>query len=115
MSGLTGPPADVPTLTEIVHPVRVFEAAPSGDMAQSQMSFEVQELMVQRVLQRIELVLERRLHEAIEQLIQEHINVLLPRLLEEVELVVRESVSQAFEQEARAFPGQSDKLKQEVS
>ncbi|MBH1957638.1 hypothetical protein [Polaromonas sp.] len=115
MSSLTGPPADVPTLTEIVHPVPVSEAPSSGGIAQGKMSSEMAELMVQRVLQRIELVLDRRLHEAIEQLILEHTDALLPRLREEVELVVRESVSQAFEQESPAFPGQSENLKQEVS
>jgi hypothetical protein len=59
-----------------------------------------EELMVQRVLQRIDLVLEQRLREVVEQLILEHTQALAPRLRQEIELVVRESVVQAFEQEA---------------
>ena len=66
--------------------------------------------MVQRVLQRIDLVLERRLHEAIEQLILEQADALLPRLREEIELVVRESVTQAFEQESACFFGAAGEL-----
>lgn len=103
MSRLAGPPTDVPTLTEIVHPAVAGGVASGGVMAADPASAEMQELMVQRVLQRIDLVLERRLHEAIEQLILEQTDGLLPRLREEIELVVRESVSQAFGQEATDF------------
>ena len=105
MSRLTGPPADVPTLTEIVnHRMLAFEPALDGIIAAAPTSPAMQELMVQRVLQRIDLVLEKRLHEAIQQLILEHTDGLLPRLREEIELVVRESVSQALEQESKAVP-----------
>jgi hypothetical protein len=55
--------------------------------------------MVQRVLQRVDLILERRLRESVGQLILEHTQSLAPRLREEIERVVRQSVRQAFEQE----------------
>jgi hypothetical protein len=58
--------------------------------------------MVQRVLQRVDLVLERRLREVVGQLILEHTQTLTPRLREEIEAVVRQSVNQAFESEAVA-------------
>jgi hypothetical protein len=58
--------------------------------------------MVQRVLQRVDLVLERRLREVVGQLILEHTQTLTPRLREEIEVVVRQSVSQAFDSEAVA-------------
>ena len=114
MSRLTGPPADVPTLTEIVHPVVACGPASGGVTAVDPVSAEMQELMVQRVLQRIDLLLEKRLHEAIEQLILEQTDGLLPRLREEIELVVRESVSQAFEQESQAFAGRLESREQDV-
>lgn len=63
-------------------------------------SADVQEQMVQRVLQRVDLVLERRLREVVGQLILEHTQTLTPRLREEIEAVVRQSVNQAFESEA---------------
>ena len=59
---------------------------------------------MQRVLQRIELVLERRLHDAVKQLIQEHMQAMMPRLSKEIELVVYESVAQALEQESSSSP-----------
>ena len=100
MNRVTEPPLYVPTLTEIVHPAPASEFAFSAPTALPNVfSFETQELMVQRVLQRIDRMLEQRLHEAIEQLILEHTDALMPRLREEIELVVRESVLRAFEQE----------------
>jgi len=105
MSSLTGPPPYVPTLTEVVHPSFLTEPAFSEVIAAPVVtSAKTQELLVQRVLQRIDLVLERRLHEAMEQLILEHTQAMMPRLHEEIELVVRESVTQAFEQESPSFP-----------
>ncbi|MDB5744063.1 MAG: hypothetical protein JWR68_2378 [Polaromonas sp.] len=76
----------------------------SKSMGTSPALDEMQELMVQRVLQRIDLVLERRLHDALAQLIQEQTDTLMSRVREEIELVVRESVSQAFEAEAAPLP-----------
>lgn len=96
MSRRKGPPRYVPTLTEVVHPAPM----PAPAVASS----EAQELMVQRVLQRIDLMLERRLHEAIEQLILEHTQAMMPCLRDEIELVVREAVTDAFEQESSSFP-----------
>lgn len=115
MSRPASPPTDVPTLTEIVQPGLVSGPAPSGVVAMDQGLPEMQELMVQRVLRRIDLVLERRLHEAIEQLILEQADALLPRLRDEIELVVRESVTQAFEQESASFSGRLESCKQDVS
>jgi hypothetical protein len=70
-------------------------------------SADVQEQIVQRVLQRVDLVLERRLREVVGQLILEHTQSLTPRLREEMEAVVRQSVSQALESEATPPTGVS--------
>lgn len=97
MSRSPVPPRFVPTLTEIVQPVPLQTPAvanPDTSMAPSA------EVMMQRIMQRVDLVLERRLRETVGQLILEHTQILAPRLREEIELVVRESVSQAFAQEA---------------
>ena len=115
MSRLTEPPVYVPTLTEIVHPVPdvpvlteivppALGSAPAIEsvLVHAVNTTAIQALMVERVLRQIDAVLERRLHEATEQLIREHVCALLPQLLDEIELVVRESVSQAFEREMPA-------------
>ena len=97
MSNPSGPPRFVPTLTEVVPPdespnliVDAVKLTPHADL-------EAQ--IVNRVMQRVELVLERRLREAVGQLILTHTQTLGPRLQEEIETVVRESVSQAIAQE----------------
>ena len=93
----TSPPRFVPTLTDVVQPrARTAVAAPVP-IATSTGHFEEQ--IVHRVMQRVDLVLERRLREAVGQLILTHTQSLGSRLREEIELVVRESVSQAVAQE----------------
>jgi hypothetical protein len=101
MSPSSAPPRFVPTLTEVVHPSPVTaQALPLDEsMSVSALPADLEEQMVQRVLQRVDLMLERRLREAVGQLILEHTQTLVPRLREEIETVVRQSVNQAFEQE----------------
>ena len=107
MSRVPGPPAYVPTLTEIVLPTSSRDTADDSAMAERAAATDLQALMVQRVLQHIDGVLQTRLREATEQLIREHVQALLPKLLDEIERVVRESVGQAFEREMPVSPGQS--------
>lgn len=99
MSSSSQPPRFVPTLTEVVHPAPLAAANALELHAPAQMT-QPAEMLVQRVMQRVDLVLERRLREAVGQLILEHTQTLAPRLREEIERVTRQSVSQAFEQEA---------------
>jgi hypothetical protein len=108
MSPPPAPPRFVPTLTEVIRPLPASPPAPEntgGPLATPApakvlaASADSQELMVQRVLQRVDLVLERRLREVVGQLILEHTQTLTPRLREEIEAVVRQSVNQAFESE----------------
>jgi hypothetical protein len=87
------PPKFVPTLTEVVR---------SGASAKSEAGGLTQEQLVQRVMQRVDLSLERRLREAIAATVLEQTRALGPILREEIELVVREAVSQAFAEEIAA-------------
>lgn len=100
------PPRFVPTLTEVVYPPApvsalvearepIADAPPNPEVLLRQ--FEDQ--LLHRVMQRVDLVLEQRLREAVSQIILTHTQALGPRLREEIELVVRESVSQAIAQE----------------
>jgi hypothetical protein len=106
------PPRFVPTLTEVVRPVAAPQPTPGPAIAALQpapvsaspatasaASPDLQEQMVQRVLQRVDLMLDRRLREVVGQLILEHTQNLAPRLREEIEGVVRQAVSQAFANE----------------
>jgi hypothetical protein len=84
------PPRFVPTLTEVV---RGGVAASHGDAAVTQ------EQLVARVMQRVDLMLDRKLREAIAATVLEQTRALGPILREEIELVVRDAVSQAFAEE----------------
>lgn len=113
MNRFPGPPAYVPTLTDIVHP-DIFPSAISNATTNEGVAGEIvavtnlQALMVQRVLGHVDGMLENRLHEAAEQLIRAQVQNLLPQLIVEIERVVRESVSQAFERELAASPRQRE-------
>lgn len=59
----------------------------------------LQEQMVHRVMQRVDLTLERLLRETVGRLVLEHTQALAPSLRDEIEMVVCQSVNEAFEQE----------------
>ena len=104
MNTTSVPPRFVPTLTDVVYPVDYInrsqptnQSPPHTDLLHSPAQLEDQ--IVNRVMQRVDLVLDRRLREAVAQVILLHTQSLGPRLREEIELVVRESVSQAVAHE----------------
>ena len=90
------PPSFVPTLTEVVRTAAPGATGPaaSGTLAEEQ--------LVHRIMQRVELSLERRLREAIATTVLQQTQMLAPLLREEIELVVRESVEQALADELTA-------------
>nr|WP_087745618.1 MULTISPECIES: hypothetical protein [unclassified Acidovorax] len=59
----------------------------------------IEEYMVHRVMQRVDVVLDQRLREAIALVIQEQTRSVLPRLREEIESVVRHAVYEAVADE----------------
>ena len=65
-------------------------------------SSALEEALVERVLQRVDVVLEQRLCDAIASLVEAHSASLLPKLREEVESVVSRAVSEAFSAEQAA-------------
>jgi hypothetical protein len=87
------PPRYVPTLTEVVKSAAVAPAPGAGIS---------QEQLILRVMQRVDLALERRLREAVAEAVLEQTRSLGPLLRDEIESVVRETVSQAFADEATA-------------
>jgi hypothetical protein len=89
------PPRFVPTLTEVVHSGPAPLAAPP--LSQDQVA--------QRVLQRVDLVLERRVREAIATVVLEQTSALVPMLRERLEQVVREVVAKAVADEMQARQG----------
>ena len=94
------PPRFVPTLTEVVEPSALVANFPAEPPSTGVDRTAIEDKLVERVLQRVDLTLERQLREALGQLILEHTETFAPQLRQEIELVVRHSVSQAFVLEA---------------
>ncbi len=90
------PPRYVPTLTEVVKSAPPGVAAPSANLSQEQ--------LVHRIMQRIDLTLDRRLREAIATVVLEQTRSLGPILREEIEIVVLQTVSEALSEELGAYP-----------
>ena len=86
------PPRYVPTLTEVVQ--GRTEPTPESPFLEDQ--------LVQRVLQRVDVMLERRLREAIATVVLEQTRTLGPALREQIESVVQQAVTQALAEEIAA-------------
>jgi len=93
MAGRT-PPRYVPTLTEVVQAPSPLARPPVVGLSEEQ--------LVHRVMQRIDLSLDRRLREAIATTVLEHTRLLGPLLREDIEAAVRQAVSQALAEELSA-------------
>jgi hypothetical protein len=87
------PPRFVPTLTEVVH---------SGPAPLAPTPGVPQDLIAQRVLQRVDMSLDRRLREELATLLLEQTSALVPLLRERLESVVREVVAEAVAEEMQA-------------
>jgi hypothetical protein len=86
-------PSFVPTLTEVVPASAVAPPAfEAGEEA-------LQEQIIHRVLQRVDVVLQRQLNEAVAKVVLDHTRSLAPRLREEIEFVVRQAVTDAVASE----------------
>ncbi|HSV51544.1 MAG TPA: hypothetical protein VLJ57_05470 [Burkholderiaceae bacterium] len=89
-------PSFVPTLTEVVPasavPAPVLQA---GEEA-------LQEQLIHGVMQRVDVMLQRQLNEAVAKVVLEHTRALAPRLREEIEFVVRQAVTDAIAHELTA-------------
>jgi hypothetical protein len=90
------PPRFVPTLTEVVQSVAPQASSAVTGMANHE---ALEDQIIHRVMQRIDLSLERRLTEAVAAMVLQQTQALVPRLREEIEFVVRQSVSDAVADE----------------
>lgn len=112
------PPRFVPTLTEVVpdtsaaplsepvapspaalEPAPVPVAVEAALPPQSSLPDGFEELLVHRVMQRVDVGLDQRLRDAIATVVQEQTRSVLPRLREEIESVVRQVVYEAVADE----------------
>lgn len=127
------PPRFVPTLTDVVHdagapvvrttlasamqkagvvpapppssPVPAVPSVPLVPQPARRLPDDIEEQLIHRVMQRVDVVLDLRLREAIATVVQEQTRSIGPRLREEVESVVRDAVYEAVAQELSGSEG----------
>lgn len=99
MSSLQVPPRFVPTLTEVVHAAPLPETRVVEANEASAACSRPEDAMVQAVLQRLELILELRVQEAVAKLVRDHTQTLAAHLREEIAHVVHECVLRAIKEE----------------
>lgn len=112
MSTTSVPPRYLPTLTDVVPPTsrayapqfeNNFKPSAGVNSGGSTNGFvqpvRSDDQLVKRVMQQVDVLLERRLREALGRVILEQTEALAPKLRGEIEQVVRESVAQAVAQE----------------
>ncbi len=106
------PPRFVPVLTEIV-PADETPAAPRQPVAQAWPAAAplapaaldaLEDQLIHRVMQRVDVALEQQLQDAVASMVLQHTHSLVPRLREEIEFVVRQAVAQAVAAELASHP-----------
>jgi hypothetical protein len=91
------PPRFVPTLTEVIDTAVVpGSPAPSAPVLAPAVDAGLEEAIVHRVMQRVDVSLERRLREAVAAVVIEQTQHIGPRLRIEIEAVVRDCVAEAL-------------------
>ncbi|KQP35234.1 hypothetical protein [Pseudorhodoferax sp. Leaf274] len=115
------PPRYVPVLTEVVgaaarvEPVPVAVPAPAPVVAGAPVPARapvaalpsaeaLEDQLLHRVMQRVDVALEQQLHDAVASMVLQHTHALVPRLREEIEFVVRQAVAEAVAAELAQRP-----------
>ncbi|KGG98942.1 hypothetical protein P245_03600 [Comamonas thiooxydans] len=93
------PLVQVQDVEQAVEPAPVFGAAGLQQALDEHGAVVAEEYLVHRLMQRVDLVLEHKLKEAIAQVVEAQTRSMVLRLREEVETVVRQSVYEAVEAE----------------
>lgn len=94
----TGPPA---TVTE---PSGAIALSPEARISEAE-AFRLEEQLLHRVLQRVDLSLEERVSDAVSAAVQHHLDTMIPGLRREIEAVLRELVSESLARELSENPG----------
>lgn len=101
-SPASGAGARFPLAETLLPSLAEQEPEPSPELdavAWAQVQMQAEERLVQRLLERVERVLDQRLRESIAQVVQEQTRSVTLRLQEELESVVRQTVQEAVAQE----------------
>jgi hypothetical protein len=91
-------PASESAAPEVAEPSQARALDPQALLSEAD-AFKLEEQLLHRVLQRIDLSLEERLSDAVSAAVQQQLDAMIPRLRGEIETVLRALVSDALAQE----------------
>ena len=91
-------PAAAAPAAAVVDPAQAVALSPQAMLSEAD-AFQLEEQLIHRVLQRIDLSLEERLSDTVSAAVQQQLDNMIPRLRGEIETVLRELVSEALAQE----------------
>jgi phytoene dehydrogenase-like protein len=99
------PPEAEPSVpAPAVAPAEAVALSPQAQVSEIE-AFRMEEQLLHRVLQRIDLSLEEQLSDAVSAAVQQHLDTMIPRLRDEIEVVLRTLVSEALARELSETPG----------
>ena len=92
---------DLPELPDLRSAIALDPATRFGEMER----FALEEQLLHRVMQRVDLKLEERLSDVVAAAVQAQLDLMVPRLRDEIEDVLRTLVTEALAQELQEKPG----------
>jgi hypothetical protein len=96
-------PSTVPPAT-VTEPSQAVALSPQARISEAE-AFKLEEQLLHRVLQRVDLSLEERLSDAVSAAVQHHLDTMIPALRREIEAVLRQLVSESLARELSENPG----------
>ena len=93
--------SDPPDMPDLRSAIALDPATRFGEMER----FALEEQLLHRVMQRVDLKLEERLSDVVAAAVQAQLDVMVPRLRDEIEEVLRTLVTEALAQELQEKPG----------
>lgn len=98
------PPEPEPAAPTAIEPSRAVALSPEAKLSEAE-AFRLEEQLLHRVLQRVDLSLEERVSDAVSAAVQQHLDTMIPSLRNEIEAVLRALVSEALARELSDNPG----------
>jgi acetyl-CoA carboxylase carboxyltransferase component len=98
------PSAPAATSATVTEPSQAVALSPEAKLSEAE-AFRLEEQLLHRVLQRVDLSLEERVSDAVSAAVQLHLDTMIPGLRREIEAVLRALVSEALARELSDNPG----------
>ena len=88
----------------VTDPADAVALSPKARLSEAE-AFRLEEQLLHRVLQRVDLSLEARVSDAVSAAVQLHLDTMIPALRKEIEAVLRDLVSESLARELTENPG----------